>query len=611
MTFQSNTGSNIENKVKQLSEQLYKEHLHRIYCRTDLMFAILMPLQWILAIIIALTFSPKTWAGTTSSTNIHVWMAIYFGGCITLFPVYVAFRFRGTCFSRQVIATGQLFMSALLIDVSGGQIEMHFHIFGSLAFLAFYRDWKVLMTATVVTAIDHIVGGLYWPASVYGVSFPQPWLWVEHVLWVVFEDVFLLLSCKWGLQELAGICSKDASLQSQKLILEEMVEQRTSSLKEANLRLEAIATTDPLTGLPNHRSLVDAIEKELNRSSRYKRSFSLLFLDIDHFKALNDSLGHSGGDAALEELGTLLRSVIRSIDTVGRWGGEEFLVLLPETDSEGASMIAEKIRSEVAAHLFLNERGIYLTCSFGVASYPADATAISDLVESADKAMYAAKKMGRNQVRLFSDPMLNSLVNSDSETREEAALQGIMDALAGLVDARDLCTGEHAGQVCKIACGIATALGYSDADVKLVNQVALLHDVGKIAIPDAILQKPGALSAEEWDIMKSHSATGAQVVGRVPALRVAAAGIRSHHERWDGAGYPDGLKGDSIPLAARIVAVADTYSAITSNRPYRNAQSIEAAITEIDRCSGTQFDPMVVKALHVYLEQLHGQQEAA
>lgn len=611
MTFQSNTGSSLEAQVKQLSEQLYREHLHRIYCRTDLMFAMLMPLQWVLALLIAFTFSPKTWVGTTSSTNVHVWMAIYFGGCITLFPVYVAFKFRGTCFTRHVIAIGQLLMSALLIDVSGGQIEMHFHIFGSLAFLAFYRDWKVLVTATIVTALDHIAGGIYWPVSVYGVPFPEPWLWMEHVAWVVFEDVFLLLSCKWGLQELAGICSKDATLQSQKLILEEMVEQRTSSLKEANQRLEAIATTDPLTGLPNHRSLVDAIEKELNRSSRYGRSFSVLFLDIDHFKALNDTLGHSGGDSALEELGALIKNLIRGIDTAGRWGGEEFLVLLPETDADGASLIAEKIRSEVAAHLFLNDKGLYLTCSFGVASYPSDALAISDLVESADKAMYAAKKMGRNQVRLFSDPILNSLDNTDAESREEAALQGMMDALVGLVDVRDVYTGEHSEEVCKVASGIAVSLGYSGFDLKQVKQVALLHDVGKIAIPDAILQKPGVLTSDEWDIMKRHPAIGAPVVGRVPDLRGAAAGIRSHHERWDGTGYPDGLKGEKIPLAARIVAVADTFSAITSDRPYRNAESIQDALAEIDRCSGTQFDPMVVRALHTYLEQSGEQQDAA
>jgi diguanylate cyclase (GGDEF)-like protein len=399
----------LEATIAQRAATLFAENQQRTYRRIDRMFAGLMLFQWLFAIIVAFWLSPRTWSGTTSQTHIHVWGALFLGGAITLYPVFLAWVCPGRAFTRQMIAVGQLCMSALLIHLTGGRIETHFHVFGSLAFLAFYRDWRVLLTGTLITAADHLVRGIVWPQSVYGVQTQETWRWLEHAGWVIFEDVFLIISCVWGLREVRRLCERDARLEASNTELEQKVETRTASLRTANARLEALATTDPLTGLPNHRALVDVLDKEIERSQRYGRPCSLLFLDLDHFKALNDGCGHAAGDAALRELGAILGQSLRGIDTLGRWGGEEFIALLPETEAEAALAIGECLRATVAAHLFQSGGGMYLTCSLGVATYPDNAQNRSELVANADRAMYAAKKLGRNQVRAINDPIVETL----------------------------------------------------------------------------------------------------------------------------------------------------------------------------------------------------------
>ncbi len=584
-------------QTMQRAETLFAEHQQRIFRRTDRMFASLMLFQWVAGVAAALWFSPRAWGGANSQAHPHIWAALFLGGVITLFPVLLAWRHSGTAFTRHVIAAGQLLMSALLIHLTGGRIETHFHVFGSLAFLAFYRDWRVLVTATLVTAVDHLWRGFFWPQSVYGIQSQEAWRWLEHAGWVLFEDLFLIISCRWGLKELRGICEADARLEASNTELEAKVAARTASLREANAQLEAIATTDPLTGLPNHRALVDVLDREIERSQRYHRPCAVLFLDLDHFKALNDGCGHAAGDAALTELGCVVKGCLRGIDTLGRWGGEEFVALLPETDEETALEIGERIRAAVAAHLFRTGGGIYLTCSLGTAAYPADAQNRAELVDAADRAMYAAKRLGRNQMRAASDPIVKTLETETENSREEVTLQGTVEALVSLVEARDAYTGEHTEGVEALAIRLAQALRLDAAEVRLVGLVGKLHDVGKVAIPDAILQKPAALTEEEWVLMKRHPIIGADVVSHVPTLRIAAPGIRGHHERWDGRGYPDGLAGEAIPLGARIVMVADAFSAMTTDRPYRKARPQSEALQELRRCAGTQFDPTVVGAL--------------
>ncbi len=376
-------------------------------------------------------------------------------------------------------------------------------------------------------------------------------------------------------------------------------------------RIVALATTDPITALPNHRHLMDRLEQELERAQRYGRSCSVLFVDLDHFKALNDGYGHAVGDAVLREFAELVRTQLRGMDTVGRWGGEEFVVILPEMQVEDALHVAETVRSTVAAHTFRVGGGLHLTCSIGLASYPAHAQEREGLLSAADRAMYAAKHFGRNQVHAANDPAVLALfaVSPPEGGREEAALVGVVEALVALVEARDHLTGHHSHQVAALALQLALALNWLSLEAQMLALAGQLHDVGKVAIPETILQKPAALTAEEWDVMRTHPAVGADVVSRIPALRPLAPVIRAHHERWDGQGYPDQLTGEAIPLGARILAVADAYQTMIVDRPYQPARPPAGALAELRRCAGSQFDPQVVDVLLRLLPQREEEME--
>jgi diguanylate cyclase (GGDEF)-like protein/putative nucleotidyltransferase with HDIG domain len=376
-------------------------------------------------------------------------------------------------------------------------------------------------------------------------------------------------------------------------------------LNEANARLEALATTDALTGLPNHRSLVSTLNRELERAQNYFRSCSILFLDIDHFKALNDGYGHASGDTVLYEFAQVLQSQLRGMDTVGRWGGEEFVIILPEMTADEAQVFAEKLRADVEASLFNIGGGMRLTCSIGVACYPTHATEREALMNTADQAMYAAKRLGRNQVRRTDDPLVQALLLEQNKEggREEAAMQGVVEALTKLVEAHDPSTDYHSLKVSDLLTELTQHLGVSPAEVQMIALAGRLHDIGKISIPDSILHKPGKLTEEEWVIMRTHSKVGAEVVSSVPILRPLASVIRAHHERWDGQGYPDQLAGEAIPFGARMIAVVDTYMAMTTNRPYQKACTHDQAIAELKRCAGAQFDPQMVESIERLLQK--------
>jgi two-component system, sensor histidine kinase and response regulator len=220
-------------------QALVAEHRDRIFTQTSRMFAILMPVQWIAAIAAALWISPRTWSGASSSIHVHVWMAIFLGGAITSLPVYLALTRPELALTRHAIAAGQMLMSALLIHLTGGRIETHFHVFGSLAFLAFYRDWRVLVPATIVVAADHVVRGVYFPQSVFGVLTASPWRWAEHAAWVIFEDIILVKSCLRGVEEMWEIARRQASLEALSEHLEQRVKERTAQLEHAKLAAEA------------------------------------------------------------------------------------------------------------------------------------------------------------------------------------------------------------------------------------------------------------------------------------------------------------------------------------------------------------------------------------
>jgi diguanylate cyclase (GGDEF)-like protein len=371
-----------------------------------------------------------------------------------------------------------------------------------------------------------------------------------------------------------------------------------NQMKDSLLSAELRAGTDALTGIPNHRAVVAALDLELERARRYGRPCSLLFFDIDHFKALNDGYGHAVGDAVLCAFAEVVRSALRGVDTFGRWGGEEFVALLPELGSAEAQVVAERIRTKVAAHSFMISGGTHLTCSIGVGAYPDDAQDRVALVAAADDAMYAAKHLGRNQTRTAIDPAVIALGQrrAQGSSREESFPIGTIEALAALVDARDHYTGHHTMEVAALCRQLAQALGLDAGQTKMIEHAGRLHDVGKVAIPDALLQKAGRLTEEEWAVMRTHPGVGAAIIKLIPDLQMIEPLIRAHHEWWDGTGYPDALAGEQIPLGARIIAVADAFTAMTTGRPYQEARETAWALRELRRAAGTQFDPRVVEA---------------
>ncbi len=369
-------------------------------------------------------------------------------------------------------------------------------------------------------------------------------------------------------------------------------------LTRAYTTLEELATHDPLTGLANHRTLNEQLAIELQRAERSQTGLAVIFLDIDHFKALNDTYGHPVGDDVLKRFATTIGAQVRGIDIIGRWGGEEFLALLPDIDSEGAQAAAERIRVAVASQSFSSAGGIHVTCSVGLAFYPHHATTSESLLAQADHAMYAAKKLGRNQIRVADELAVLALEGHDESatSREDQALLGVVEALGVAIGARDAYTAEHMRAVGHLAGRLAVQLGLSEAECRVIELAAKLHDIGKVAIPDAILRKHTALTPDELLIMCSHPIVGSDIISHIPSLRGLSAIIRAHHERWDGNGYPDGLAREAIPLGARIIAVADAFDTLVSTRPSQVGDAITPAMAEIASGVNAQFDPAVVAA---------------
>jgi diguanylate cyclase (GGDEF)-like protein/putative nucleotidyltransferase with HDIG domain len=354
------------------------------------------------------------------------------------------------------------------------------------------------------------------------------------------------------------------------------------------------AHTDELTGLFNHRYFHERLDEEISRCSRFGDIFSLLFLDIDLFKAYNDIYGHLAGDEMLKKIGQYVRSSIRAIDMAFRYGGDEFTVILPQASLEDAKKVGERIRKRLETEM--DSEGTPLTFSIGIASWPTDGVMREEIIQSADAALYYAKQMGRNRICLASE-VIPSEVLVAARTEKEPGVLSTIYALAATVDAKDHYTYGHSKKVAKYAAQIAEALGYSEERIATLRAAALLHDIGKIGISDRLLTKVGPLTEEDWEPIRSHPKLGVAILKHVESLSGCLAAIQYHHERYDGNGYPAGLKGENIPLDARIMAVADSYDAMTSLRPYRQGKmSHEQAIEELKRCAGTQFDPKVVEA---------------
>jgi len=389
----------------------------------------------------------------------------------------------------------------------------------------------------------------------------------------------------------------------------------------ARARVVKTSSGDPLTGLLGHRQFHDRLAEEIRRSERYDHELSLLMVDLDGFQGINESQGHAAGDEVLRQAGHAIASAVRATDVVARYGGDEFALFLPETDLNGALQVASKIRAEVAARdVFLppqsksGRRGLVrLTVSIGVASYPQHSTRKDGLIMAADVAMYMAKHSGRNKVcpfnrvpggREFTDPyqLYQFLQNSD---------WGALEALVAAVDARDRITGGHSRNVTTYAVTLARAIGLADYDVNAVRTASLLHDVGKIGIPDRVLVKAGPLTPEERALMESHPGVGESLARRSLSLSSALPGILYHHECYDGRGYPTGLAGEDIPLIARIIGIADAYDAMVSHRHYRTPPGQLKARRELEAGAGKQWDPELVRAFLKLIAQGHLEPEQA
>jgi diguanylate cyclase (GGDEF)-like protein/putative nucleotidyltransferase with HDIG domain len=403
------------------------------------------------------------------------------------------------------------------------------------------------------------------------------------------------------------------------------------------------AITDGLTGVKTHRFLMEALSSEWKRSTRSNRSFALVLMDLDRFKFVNDFYGHLEGDVVLQRVGHILEQNCRRSDVVARYGGDEFVILMPETTVESARQLAGKLRGWVAADPLLRDKNI--TASFGIAGFPVHGSTPQELIQVADSSMYLSKHQGGNSVssvdqgdpndtkrwkkdvleaylgvtlkRLFStgpeafDEIYRRLEQFTRSLTEQGACgpgheipPAVVDTVTSLVlaiDAKDHYTQGHSQKVSAYAVMIAQALNMNQKEVEEIRLAGLLHDIGKVGIPEIILNKSGPLDSEEWETMKTHALLGAKILEPLEAMNLIRLMVRHHHEFYDGTGYPDRLSGDKIPFGARVIAIADAYDTITSERTYKKPRRPEEAFAELGRCSATQFDPEIIR---VFIETM-------
>ena len=365
------------------------------------------------------------------------------------------------------------------------------------------------------------------------------------------------------------------------------------------------ATIDRMTGVVNRQAVLAALFAEVERASRYERPLCVAFVDIDHFKVVNDSYGHAAGDIVLRGVAQTISENLRASDLIGRYGGEEFMLILTETTVEEGADLSEKLRKlvERARHVVEGNQDLSVTISIGIVGGVGKQLRMETLVRDADAAMYSAKSLGRNQTYIFEEPDEDSRVPrapiSDAGRARAVeigrqARQAATDMLTSFIAPLPHYRGQPSALIAAIVVEMARRLQLPEAEIDRIRVAALLHDVGKVALPQAILDKPAPLTPAEWRSVVQHPRIGQVILEHAAALRDAVPIILHHHERFGGHGYPYGLRANEIPLGARIVAIADAYDAMINDRPYQRAMSHDAAIAELRLHAGTQFDPELV-----------------
>ena len=362
---------------------------------------------------------------------------------------------------------------------------------------------------------------------------------------------------------------------------------RNMELERTVSQLQTLSVTDWLTGLKNHGYFFDRLTEEMERSRRYDRPVAVVMADLDDFKSVNDTFGHAAGDSVLRSVGEVFRAELREVDIACRLGGEEFGIIMPETDGAGAVQVCERLRIAVAGAPVAGVGSV--TISAGVAVFPRHGDSRDELVRSADEALYFAKTNGKNRVEFSGSAGSPPTGQRSVETADHPKLGLLMNALRG----RSAGLAEHSERVAGLATELGSRLGVGAVDLDHLRSAALLHDIGRIALPDSILRGDGPLGIGDWEHIKEHPRVAFDMLEGAFSNEVRAI-VRSHHEHLDGSGYPDGLAGDDVPVLARIILVCDAFDAMISERPYRPPLPKTQALAELDANVGKLFDAEVV-----------------
>ena len=399
-------------------------------------------------------------------------------------------------------------------------------------------------------------------------------------------------------------------------------ERDRQKLLKLQKRFKRLSLEDSHTGLYNHRYLMYRIDAEFTRAKRFNLPLSVIMMDIDYFKSVNDTYGHRFGDVVLRRFAIQLKRILRKVDVVARFGGDEFVVILIDTNNTIAKAVGQKIIEQINEHAFGNKKySINLKVSLGMSSYPVHKVHKGmDLIDIADKHLNEAKELGGGRVvwsmnikeeesKYDREDVQISLLKKKIANLAKRANQSLVEAiyaLAKTMQFKDYYSVQNVEKSLFYAGEIAKVLGFVSREVELIRHAAILHDLGKIGIRESVLFKKGTLAKGEFEKIKMHPQIGVDILRPIHFLRDIIPWILHHHERWDGKGYPNGLKGEDIPLGSRIIAITDVYQALISDRAYRKAYGNKKVLKIIKEGSGTKFDPRIV---NIFLDILQSEKK--